>query len=70
MASSLKAADAEPDASKRNATYKQIQQTLADEAANLWVAAPTNLAILTKGFQGYQAPGISPSLYLAEAYFA
>jgi peptide/nickel transport system substrate-binding protein len=70
VASSLRAADAEPDASKRNASYKQIQQTLADDAANLWVAAPTNLAILTRGFQGYQAPGISPSLYLAEAYFA
>jgi peptide/nickel transport system substrate-binding protein len=70
VASGLKAADAEPDASKRNAMYKQIQQTLADDAANLWVAAPTNLAILTKSFQGYQAPGISPSLYLAEAYFA
>jgi peptide/nickel transport system substrate-binding protein len=70
VAASLKEADAEPDASKRNATYKQIQQTLADDAANLWVTAPTNLAILTKSFQGYQAPGISPSLYLAEAYFA
>jgi len=33
-------------------------------------AEPTNMAILRKGFQGYQAPGISPALYLAEAYFA
>jgi hypothetical protein len=47
-----------------------VQQTLAEDAANLWVAAPINLAILRKGFMGYQAPGISPSLYLAEAYFA
>jgi peptide/nickel transport system substrate-binding protein len=70
VASALKAADAQPDATKRNAQYKQILQTLADDAANLWVAAPTNMAILKKGFQGYQAPGISPSLYLAEAYFA
>ena len=63
-------ADVEPDATKRNALYKQVLQTLADDAANLWVASPVNLAILSKGFQGYQAPGISPSLYLAEAYFA
>ena len=70
VASLLKSADAEPDATKRNGMYKQVQQTLADDAANLWVASVINLAILRKGFQGYQAPGISPSLYLADAYFA
>lgn len=70
VAGMLTSADAEPDAGKRNATYKQVLQTLADEAVNLWIASPTNMAILHKGFQGYQAPGISPSLYLAEAYFA
>jgi peptide/nickel transport system substrate-binding protein len=70
VAAALKSADAEPDAAKRNASYKQVLQTLADDAANLWVAAPTNLAILRKGFEGYQAPGISPSLYLGEAYFS
>src|SRR5438067_3370303 len=66
----LKQADAEPDQTKRNALYKQIQQQLADDAANLWIAAPNNLGILKKGFQGYQVQGISPSLYLADAYFA
>jgi peptide/nickel transport system substrate-binding protein len=70
VAAALKQADAEVDPGKRNATYKQVLQTLAGDAANLWVAAPTNLAILHKGFQGYQVPGISPSLYLGEAYFA
>ena len=70
VASTLKKADAEPDAGKRNGLYKGVLQTLADDAANLWVAAPTNLAILKKGLQGYQVPGISPALYLAEAYFA
>jgi peptide/nickel transport system substrate-binding protein len=66
----LKQADAEPDQTKRNGLYKQIQQQLADDAANLWIAAPNNLGILKKGFQGYQVQGISPSLYLADAYFA
>src|SRR5437763_1145819 len=66
----LKQADAEPDQTKRNALYKQIQQQLADDAANLWIAAPNNLGILKKGFQGYQVQGISPALYLADAYFA
>jgi peptide/nickel transport system substrate-binding protein len=66
----LKDADAEPDLGKRNGLYKQIQQQLADDAANLWVAAPNNLGILKKGLNGYQVQGISPSLYLADAYFA
>jgi peptide/nickel transport system substrate-binding protein len=66
----LKQADAEPDQTKRNALYKQIQQQLADDAANLWIAAPNNLGVLRKGLQGYQVQGISPSLYLADAYFA
>jgi peptide/nickel transport system substrate-binding protein len=66
----LKQADAEPDATKRNALYKQIQQQLADDAANLWIAAPNNLGILRKGFMGYQVQGISSSLFLGDAYFA
>jgi peptide/nickel transport system substrate-binding protein len=70
VAAALRAADAQPDEAKRNAQYKQVLQTLADDAVNLWVAAPTNMAILKKEFQGYQAPGISPSLFLGEAYFA
>jgi peptide/nickel transport system substrate-binding protein len=70
VASQLKQADAEPDQTKRNTLYKAIQQTLAEEAANLWVASGTNYGILRKGLQGYQVPGISPSLYMAEAYFA
>jgi peptide/nickel transport system substrate-binding protein len=70
VANWLKQADAEPDLVKRNALYKQIQQQLADDAANLWIAAPNNLGILKKGLMGYQVQGISPSLYLADAYFA
>jgi peptide/nickel transport system substrate-binding protein len=65
----LKQADAEPDQTKRNDTYRKVQQQLADDAANLWVAAPNNLGILKKGLQGYQVQGISPSIYLGEAYF-
>jgi peptide/nickel transport system substrate-binding protein len=68
VATWLKQADAEPDQTKRNGLYKQIQQQLADDAANLWIAAPNNLGILKKGLQGYQVQGISPSLYLADAY--
>jgi peptide/nickel transport system substrate-binding protein len=70
VATTLKQADAEPDLSKRNALYRGVQQTLADDAANLWIAAPNNLGILKKGFQGYQVPGISPSIYLGDAYFS
>lgn len=70
VADQLKQADAEPDQTKRNALYKAVQQQLADDAANLWIASPNNLGVLRKGFQGYQVQGISPSLYLADAYFA
>lgn len=70
VATWLKQADTEPDLSKRNTLYKQVQQQLADDAANLWVAAPNNLGILKRGLQGYQVQGISPSLFLGEAYFA
>src|SRR3981189_23404 len=63
VANWLKQADAEPDLAKRNALYKQIQQQLADDAANLWIAAPNNLGILKKGLMGDQVQGISPSLY-------
>lgn len=70
MATWLKDADAEPNESKRNGLYKQIQQQLADDAANLWVAAPNNLGVLKKNFMGYQVQGIAPSVYLGDAYFA
>jgi peptide/nickel transport system substrate-binding protein len=70
VANWLKQADAEPEQLKRNTLYKQIQQQLATEAANLWVAAPSNMGILKKSLQGYQVQGISPSLFLGEAYFA
>jgi peptide/nickel transport system substrate-binding protein len=70
VATWLAQADAEPDQTKRNGLYKQIQQQLADDAANLWVCAPNNLGILKKGLMGYQVQGISPSLFLGDAYFA
>jgi peptide/nickel transport system substrate-binding protein len=66
----LKQADAEPDVTKRNAVYKQIQQQLADDAANLWIAAGNNLGILKKGLMGYQVQGITAALFLGDAYFA
>jgi peptide/nickel transport system substrate-binding protein len=70
VTSLLKQADAEPDATKRNALYKQIQQQLAEDAANLWICASNNLGVLKKGFMGYQVQGITPSLFLGDAYFA
>jgi peptide/nickel transport system substrate-binding protein len=66
----LTQADAEPDATKRNALYAKIQQQLAEDAANLWICSPNQLAVLKTSFKNYQIPGISPSLYLGEAYFA
>ena len=49
----------------RNAILqKTIQQQLADDAANLWVAAPSNLGILKKGLtRAIRVQGIHPSLY-------
>ncbi|MBV9357464.1 MAG: ABC transporter substrate-binding protein [Chloroflexi bacterium] len=66
----LKQADAEPDTSARNGLYAQIQEQLANDAANLWLYAPYQLAVLKQNFQGFQVPGISPSLYLGAASFS
>jgi peptide/nickel transport system substrate-binding protein len=66
----LKEADAQPDAAKRKDLYTKIQQQLADDAANLWIYAPNQLAVLKANLKGYQIQGISPSLYLGDAYFA
>lgn len=70
VAGELKQADAEPDASKRNALYARILKTLADDAVNAWVYSPDQLAVLKQNFQGYQVQGVSPSLYLGDAYFS
>jgi peptide/nickel transport system substrate-binding protein len=65
----LKQADAEPDQTKRNALYKQIQQTLADDAVNIWVSSPLVLGIVRSNLKGYSVAGISPSLYLSNLAF-
>jgi len=66
----LKQADAQPDAAKRKDLYTKIQQQLADDAANLWIYAPNQLAVLKANLKNYQIQGISPSLFLGDAYFA
>jgi peptide/nickel transport system substrate-binding protein len=66
----LKQSDAEPDDSTRKNLYRQIQQQLADDAANLWVYAPNQLQVLKRGLQNLQVQGIAPSLYLGEATFS
>jgi peptide/nickel transport system substrate-binding protein len=65
----LKQADAEPDAAKRKDLYTRVQRQLADDAANLWICAPNQLQVLKSSFKSVQVQGISPSLYLGEAYF-
>jgi peptide/nickel transport system substrate-binding protein len=66
----LTQADAEPDEAKRKALYGQVQRQLADDAVNLWVYAPNQLAVSASTFMGFQVQGISPSHYLGDAYFA
>jgi len=63
-------ADAQPDAAKRKELYTRIQQQLADDAANLWLYAPNQLAVLKANVKNYQVPGISPSIFVGEAYFS
>ena len=62
----LTQADAEPDETRRKALYTQVQQQLADDAANLWIYAAYQLAILKKGVSDWQVQGISPSLFLGK----
>jgi peptide/nickel transport system substrate-binding protein len=70
IAGQVKQADAEPNQSKRKDLYSQILKTLADDAVNAWVFSPNQLAVLKHNFQGYQVQGISPALYLGDAYFS
>jgi peptide/nickel transport system substrate-binding protein len=66
----LKEADAQPDAAKRKDLYTRVQKQLADDAANLWIYAPNQLAAMKANINNYQIQGISPSLYLGETYFS
>jgi peptide/nickel transport system substrate-binding protein len=70
LAGWLKEADAQPDAAKRKELYTRIQQQLADDAANLWLYAPNQLAVLKANVKNYQVPGISPSIFVGDAYFS
>jgi peptide/nickel transport system substrate-binding protein len=66
----LAQADAETDANKRKSLYAQVQRQLADDAAHAWVYSANSLAVLKHNLQGFQLYGISPSMYLGDAYFS
>ncbi|MBV9547482.1 MAG: ABC transporter substrate-binding protein, partial [Chloroflexi bacterium] len=70
VASWLRQADAEPNEANRKALYTKIQQQLATDAVNIWIYAANQLQVLTKNFLNVQLQGISPSLYLGDAYFS
>ncbi len=69
VADSIRKADAEPDEAKRKALYATVLKQLADDAVNFWIYAANQLQVLKKNFQGVQLQGISPSLFLGDAYF-
>jgi len=66
----LKQAGRAAGRSQARSLYKNVQQQLADDAANLWVYAPSSSPCSRKGWQGFQVPGISPSMYLADLSFS
>jgi peptide/nickel transport system substrate-binding protein len=70
VANWLKQADAEPNEANRKALYTKVQQQLATDAANLWIYAANQLQVLKKNFLNVQLQGISPSLFLGDAYFS
>jgi len=70
VATWLKQADAEPDATKRKDLYTKVQKQLADDAANLWLYAPNQLAVLKANVKNYQVPGITPAIFVGETYFS
>ena len=63
-------ADAEPDATKRQTLYAQIQRQLATEVANAFVMAPNDLAVIRANLHGYPSDQVAPSLRLGDAYFS
>jgi peptide/nickel transport system substrate-binding protein len=70
VAEMLSKADAEPNESRRKSLYATVQRQLATDAANAWVMSPNTLAVIKHNFHGYQVQGISPSLFLGNAYFS
>ncbi len=66
----LKQADAEPDAGRRKNLYAQVQKQLAEDAVHAWVYSANSLAVLRHNLQGFQLYGISPSMFLGNAYFS
>ena len=70
VAAWLKQADAEPDEARRKELYARVQRQLAEDAANLWVYANYQLQVLKKNLESVQLQGISPSLFLGDAYFS
>ena len=70
VATSLAQADAEPDSTKRQGLYAQVQRQLATDVANAFVMAPNDLAVIRSNLHGYPSDQVAPSLRLGDAYFS
>ena len=66
----LKQADAEQDAARRNAIYKQVLTQLANDSVNGWIMSPNSLAVIKSNLHGYPQSRVAPSIDLGAAYFS
>ena len=70
VASLLTQADAEPDQTKRNDLFAQVQRQIASDAVNAWIMSPNSLAVIKSNLHGYPESRVAPSIYLGTAYFS
>lgn len=65
----LKQADAEPDESKRNALYANVQKTIANDAVHAWTYSAKTLVLAKKNLKSFPV-GIETGLHLADTHFS
>ncbi|MDQ6772991.1 MAG: ABC transporter substrate-binding protein [Candidatus Dormibacteraeota bacterium] len=69
VAQDLTQADAQLDATQRNALYATVQKQLATDAANIFVMSPEQLDVIRANLKGYPEHRVSTALFLAGTYF-
>lgn len=62
-------ADKEPDESRRNELYGQVQRKIAEDAVNVWLFLLPEIAVMQKGISGYKENRISFSIDMTEVVY-
>lgn len=64
----LKQADAQPDASQRNALYEKVERQITSDAVDAWLFVLPSLAVTKSDIVGYQKNRLMPSIDMSDVY--